>query len=153
MTDALYRDVRNVPREEKVAPLGWDTARLRWGVAPGKVFRLDGLLSLTQPRLGHFPGRKRRREEEEEKEGGRGRGGGRGGGIVSAGQRAGLAAQERSLRSQNRALRMGQRPEDSARSVPRCPHQGKCPQVPPPPGGECLQVPPRLGGVCPGSTH
>lgn len=47
------------------------------GVAPGKVFRLDRLLSLTQPRLGHFPGRKGGRgrrgrkggEEEEEEEG------------------------------------------------------------------------------------
>ena len=52
--------------------LGWDTARLGWGVAPGKVFSLDRLLSLTQPLLEHFPGRKRRtkrREEEEEEEG------------------------------------------------------------------------------------
>ena len=47
------------------------------GVAPGKVFSLDGLLSLTQPLLEHFPGRKRRRKEDEEKEGGGGRGGGR----------------------------------------------------------------------------
>lgn len=38
-------------------------------MALGKVFSLDGLLNLTQPRLGHFPGRKRRREEEEEEEG------------------------------------------------------------------------------------
>lgn len=91
-------------------------------MAPGKVFRLDRLLSLTQPRLGTLS-----REEEEERGGGR-KGGRRRkrrrerrGGIVSAGQRQGfhnketraphgLAAQERSLRSQNRALRMGQRP-------------------------------------------
>ena len=46
-------------------------------MAPGKVFSLDGLLSLTQPLLEHFPGRKRRRKEDEEKEGGGGRGGGR----------------------------------------------------------------------------
>lgn len=60
-------------REEKVDHLGWDTARLGWGVAPGNVFSLDRLLSLTQPLLEHFPGRKRRTKRREEEEGGGGR--------------------------------------------------------------------------------